>query len=128
MNHIAGFLAGLTASMGLGGGFILIIYLSFFSDISQSAAGGINLLFFLPVALVSAILHLRSGLIERKILLVICLAGIAGAVVGSFVMDFLDEALLRKLFAGLLVFVGLRELLRTRSANKISAKKFRKTY
>jgi hypothetical protein len=110
MNHVAGFFAGLTASMGLGGGFILIIYLSFFDDISQSAAGGINLLFFLPIALISAVFHLRNGLIEKQILLVICLAGVAGAVAGSIVMNFLDEGLLRKLFAGLLVLVGLREL------------------
>jgi hypothetical protein len=111
MNHIAGFLAGITAAMGLGGGFILIIYLSFFEDISQSAAGGINLLFFLPIALLSAIIHLKHGLVEKKLLPVICMAGVAGAVCGALLMSVLDEGVLRKLFAGLLLFVGIRELL-----------------
>ena len=110
MNHIAGFLAGLTASMGLGGGFILIIYLSFFKDIAQSEAGGINLLFFLPIALLSSIIHLKNGLVETKIIPVICAAGVAGAIAGVLLMGWLDEGMLRKLFAGLLVIVGLREL------------------
>jgi hypothetical protein len=116
MNHIAGFLTGLTASMGLGGGFILIIYLSFFKDISQSAAGGINLLFFLPIALLSGIIHLKNGLVEKKIIPVICAAGVAGAAGGVFLMSVLDEGMLRKLFAGLLVIVGIRELLHKKTA------------
>lgn len=110
MSHIAGFLAGLTGSMGLGGGFILIIYLSFFKDISQSAAGGINLLFFLPIAFVSSVIHFKNGLVEKSIIPVICIAGIAGAAAGVFLMSFLDEGLLRKLFACLLVFVGVKEM------------------
>jgi uncharacterized membrane protein YfcA len=122
MNHIAGFLAGMTASMGLGGGFILIIYLSFFGDVTQSAAGGINLLFFLPIALFSAIMHLRHGLVEKKLLPLICVAGVGGAVAGSLLMNVLDEGLLRKLFAGLLLIVGVKELLggfRNEKSNKI---------
>jgi hypothetical protein len=111
MNHIAGFLAGLTASMGLGGGFILIIYLSVFKNAEQSAAGGINLLFFLPIALLSSIIHIKNGLVETKIIPVICAAGVAGAGLGVLLMGFLDESVLRRLFAGLLVIVGVKELL-----------------
>jgi hypothetical protein len=96
--------------MGLGGGFILIIYLSFFEDISQSAAGGINLLFFLPIALLSAIIHLKHGLVEKSLLPLICATGAAGAVSGALLMNVLDEGILRKLFAGLLLIVGLKEL------------------
>jgi uncharacterized membrane protein YfcA len=109
-SQIAGFLSGLTASMGLGGGFILIIYLSFWGNISQSAAGGINLLFFLPIALISSMIHWKNGLIEKKIIPVICIAGVAGAGVGVMLMGVLDEDMLRKLFAGLLVIVGVKEL------------------
>jgi hypothetical protein len=96
--------------MGLGGGFILIIYLSFFSELPQSAAGGVNLLFFLPIAFVSSLIHLKNGLVEKKIIPIICVAGIFGAAAGVLLMKSLDEAMLRKLFAGLLVLVGIREL------------------
>jgi uncharacterized membrane protein YfcA len=112
MNHIAGFLAGLTASMGLGGGFILIIYLSVFKGAEQSAAGGVNLLFFLPIAFVSSLIHLKNNLIEKTIIPAVCLAGSIGAAGGVLLMKSLDESVLRKLFAALLIIVGLREILR----------------
>ena len=123
MNHIAGFLAGLTASMGLGGGFILIIYLSVFKGVVQSSAGGINLLFFLPIAFVSSIIHLKNGLVEKKLVPVICLAGVAGASLGVFLMNNLDEGILRKLFAVLLIFVGVRELFGSSIASKADVRR-----
>lgn len=43
-------LTGITASMGLGGGFILVIYLTVFKKMAQLEAQGVNLLFFLPIA------------------------------------------------------------------------------
>lgn len=41
------FLAGMAAAMGLGGGSFLIIYLTVFAGVSQQAAQGINLVFFM---------------------------------------------------------------------------------
>ncbi|MFR4023411.1 MAG: hypothetical protein ACLTZI_10730 [[Eubacterium] siraeum] len=49
MNILVGILTGATASMGLGGGFILLVYLSVFTEIPQDIAQGINLLFFSPL-------------------------------------------------------------------------------
>lgn len=110
MNIIVGFLTGVAASMGLGGGFILILYLTAFCGVSQIAAGGINLLFFLPVSAVSLIIHLKNKLVCYKILLPICLAGALGVIGGTFLSGFLDDKWLGRLFAGLLIFVGIREL------------------
>ena len=50
---IAGLLAGVIGAMGLGGGAVLIMYLSLLADIPQLKAQGINLIFFLPIALVA---------------------------------------------------------------------------
>ena len=58
MNILVGMLTGATASMGLGGGFIQLVYLSVFTEIPQDIAQGINLLFFLPIALLSLVIHL----------------------------------------------------------------------
>lgn len=106
----AALLAGAVASMGLGGGFVLMVYLTAILGMPQLTAQGVNLLFFLPIAAFSVILHTRNKLIEWKAIPLLCLAGIAGAIGGVQVAAALDEALLRKLFAGLLVFVGIREL------------------
>ncbi|MCL2697207.1 MAG: sulfite exporter TauE/SafE family protein [Oscillospiraceae bacterium] len=115
---IAGFLTGVTASMGLGGGFVLIIYLTVFTGTAQVAAGGINLLFFLPIALISMFIHTKNKLIEWKLVAPICIAGAVGVAGGALLLGVVDEGLLRKLFAGLLVFVGLREIFHRKTVEK----------
>ena len=67
MNILVGILTGATASMGLGGGFILLVYLSVFTEIPQDIAQGINLLFFLPIALLSLIIHIKNKLTDLKL-------------------------------------------------------------
>ena len=52
--------AGFVSSLGLGGGGILVLYLTVFQGMNQTEAGGINLLFFLPVAAVSIAIHLKN--------------------------------------------------------------------
>lgn len=111
MNIIVGLLTGVAASMGLGGGFILLIYLSVFTDVSQTAAQGANLLFFLPIALLSLFIHAKNKLIEWKTVRQYCIFGLLGAAAGSAIAFYIDADNLRKLFAVLLIYVGVRELL-----------------
>ena len=53
LTFLAALVSGICASMGLGGGSILILFLTFFLGVDRIVAGGVNLLFFIPVALVS---------------------------------------------------------------------------
>lgn len=117
MNIIIGLLSGIAASMGFGGGFILIIYLTAFSDVNQITAQGVNLLFFLPVALVSLIIHQKNRLIKWKVLLRLIPGGIAGILLGTFISSNIDVSFLQKLFAGLLIFVGFKELFHKNEKN-----------
>lgn len=110
MNILIGFLTGIAASMGLGGGFILIIWLTLFCGLSQTAAQGVNLLFFLPIALFSVVLHSKNKLIRWKILPPAIIAGIIGAAAGSGLSLFMGNDLLRRLFGGLVLLAGLREV------------------
>ncbi len=110
MNILAGFLAGIAASMGLGGGFVLIIYLTLFAGLGQTQAQAVNLLFFLPAALLSIIMHTKSGLIEWKMIPAAAAAGVFGALLGLFMGFTASEGYIRKLFGILLLIVGLKEL------------------
>lgn len=96
--------------MGLGGGFVLVVWLTLFEDISQRAAQGINLLFFLPIALLSLILHLKNHLVNKTLVKKIALGGIVGAIIGTYGAQLIDNDLLRKLFAVFLLAFGLREM------------------
>lgn len=119
MNIIIGILSGITASMGLGGGFVLIIYLTAFTDTDQITAQGINLLFFIPIAIVSLIIHAKNKLIEWKILPMLIISGIVGVALGTFISNSISTELLRKLFASLLLFVGMREIFHKKSAKAL---------
>ena len=110
INAIVGFLSGVIASMGLGGGFVLLIWLTLFEGIAQRTAQGINLLFFLPAAVLSVIMHLRAGLINKKLVLSMIPGGILGAILGTLGSQLMGNDLLRKLYAIFLLAFGLREL------------------
>ena len=109
---LVGFLSGIIASMGLGGGFVLLIWLTLFEDVAQRSAQGINLLFFQPNALVSVIMHLRAGLIDKKLVLSLIPGGIVGAILGTIGSQVVGNDMLRKLYALFLLAFGLRELFR----------------
>jgi uncharacterized membrane protein YfcA len=114
MNHVilavAGFLSGLTASMGLGGGFVLLVYLTLFTSLPQKEAQLINLVFFLPIALLSVFLHLKHHLIEKDVLKKAILWGLIGVIAGVLLSVWIKEELLSKLFGALVLLVGMREL------------------
>ena len=123
LSAVVGFLTGVLASMGLGGGFILVVWLTIFEDVGQRAAQGINLLFFLPIALVSLVFHLKNHLVNKKLVKKIALGGVLGAVIGTYGAQLIDNDLLRKLFAVFLLAFGLRELVSRRKQDKSESHK-----
>lgn len=110
MLSAAGFLSGAAASMGLGGGFVLLVFLSFFTGFSPLENQLINLLFFLPISLLSVLLHSKNRLIEKGILPRAVLFGLVGVAAGLLLSRFLPQELLRRLFGALVIFVGAKEL------------------
>ncbi len=104
---ILGFLAGL----GVGGGSLLIVWLTMVVEMDYTAARGINLLFFLPAALIAILFHRKHGNLDIKTVLPGMLAGCAAAAIFSHIGLKLDMDLLKKLFGVLLLFTGVRELL-----------------
>lgn len=115
---VVGFLTGVIASMGLGGGFVLMIWLTMFAGVEQRTAQGINLLFFLPIALVSLIIHIKGGLIDKSLLKKYILGGAVGAILGTVAAQLVANELLSKLFSLFLLAFGVRELLSARRSSR----------
>lgn len=107
----AGIGSGLLGSMGMGGGGVLIIYLNLFTDINQKQAQGINLLFFIPIAILATLVYQRKKLIVWKIAIPFSIFGILGSYLGAYSASYFDSNLLRNLFGIFLIFIGLKELL-----------------
>lgn len=107
---IASFGAGLLGSMGMGGGGILVIFLTLCTDISQKTAQGINLVFFIPIAILSIIIYQRRKLINWRIALPFGFIGVVFSLLGTYIVGITDSELLRKGFGVLLIIMGIREV------------------
>lgn len=107
---IAAFLTGIFASMGVGGGMILIVYLTIFAGYSQLEAQGINLIYFLPIAALSLIIHTKNHLVEWKIAFPAIICGVVLAVAGAFLAEWLGSDILRKIFGGFIFIIGIKEI------------------
>ena len=107
---LAGGVTGVLSAFGIGGGSLLLIYLTSFAALDQHQAQGINLLYFLPTAVCALIFHAKHRQICWKAVVPAALAGCAAAVPGALLAASLEMELLRKLFGGFLIAVGLVEI------------------
>ncbi|RGX56091.1 MULTISPECIES: TSUP family transporter [Anaerotruncus] len=103
--------SGLLGSLGMGAGTVLLLYLRVYGGYDQFAAQGINLIFFLPIAVLSLILHAKNKLVSWKAAGLSIAAGLPMVFAGVWIGNFLGTEWLSKLFAVLLFFVGVREVL-----------------
>lgn len=108
--YIASFATGIVASLGLGGGMILILYMTLIDNIPQIKAQGINLLFFIPVAVSALVIHTKSGLVKWKKIIPSVVCGIIGAAGGAFLAKAMGNSFLTKAFAVFVLVIGIKEL------------------
>ncbi len=110
MLYAAAFLTGFLAALGVGGGMILLIYLTLFEGLDQLSAQGVNLIFFLPIATLAVYMHRKNGLINIKHLLPAIGAGIIFSAAGAIAAALIGADILRKLYGAFLIILGAREL------------------
>lgn len=107
---LAGTATGILSGFGIGGGSLLLIYMTSFAGVEQHLAQGINLLYFLPTAATALPSHWKNGYVDRPTLFPAILAGLAGTALAAWVATALEVSLLRKCFGLFLLYIGLREL------------------
>lgn len=110
---LVGALLGFLSGLGIGGGSLLILWLTLVLRTDPQTARSINLLFFLPSALIAGYFRWRQGAISFRKILPAILCGCAAALAFSLLSRNIDTSLLKKLFGVLLIATGIRELLFT---------------
>ena len=108
---IAGLLSG---ALGVGSAVFLVPALVLLLAYPQKTAQGMALLVLVPLALTSGIRYLLNpgAAINIKVLLLLMVVGIGGALIGSSIAFALPESLLRKAFALFIIAIGVVMLLR----------------
>ncbi len=108
---VVGIVLGSLAGMGVGGGSLLMLWLTLVLGMEHAAARTVNLLFFLPSAVISCLFRWRQGKLNYRRVFPAVLAGAAAAALFSLISHQLDIQSLKKLFGVLLLATGLKELL-----------------
>ena len=107
---LAGAVTGVLSGFGVGGGSLLLVYMTGIKGVPQTLAQGVNLLYFLPAAATALPAHLKNGYVEKKALLPAIAAGLVCSALAAWAATALDVEVLRKCFGGFLILIGLREL------------------
>lgn len=118
---LVGMGTGILSGFGIGGGTLLILWLTLIGGMDQLHAGGINLLYFAFPAAPALISHLKNKLVDKQALLFCILGGIPACILSSLLASQIDTGWLRKGFGALLMVIGIRELIATRKKHDISA-------
>jgi uncharacterized membrane protein YfcA len=102
----AGFISG---TFGVGGGIIIIPALVFILGLSQHQAQGTSLAMMLaPIGIFAVYNYFKAGYINIRFAIVLMIAFIAGAYLGSLSAINISSLWLKRMFGVLIVVVGLR--------------------
>lgn len=104
---IAGILSGL---LGIGGGVIMVPAMVFMMGIGQVVAQGVSLVVIVPTALTGAYTHYKKGNVLPQLAIVLGLAAIIGAFIGSWLAGLADPSALQQGFGVFVIVVSIRLL------------------
>lgn len=104
-----GVITGVLSGMGVGGGTLLVLYLTAVLGTEAYAAAGINLVYFLGCAPASLLFHIREQRIDRRIAVAAAVSGVITAAVAAWLVPMSSPDWLRRGFGAVLLLVGLRE-------------------
>ena len=104
---IAGIVGGIIGGMGMGGGTLLIPILTIFCSVAQHQAQAINLISFIPMAIVALIIHIKNGLVIFKNSFLIIISGAITCAGGCFLSKILGGDLLKRGFGAFLLILSI---------------------
>ncbi len=104
---ISGVLGGVLGGMGMGGGTVLIPLLTIFNGVGQHTAQAVNLIAFIPMAIVALIIHVKNNAVNFNKVIFIILPGVISCIVGCFLAKNVTGELLKKFFGGFLILLSI---------------------
>lgn len=110
LNALVGGALGFLSGLGVGGGSLLLMWLTLVMGVEQTTARMMNLMFFLPCAIIATLFRWKQSKADWHLALPAIAAGLAGALLGNWLGPMLDAGSLKKAFGILFLITGIREL------------------
>lgn len=118
LSVIVGFLTGIISGFGVGGGSLLVLYLTALGGVDQYTAGGVNLLYFTGCAPAALVSHIRNKRIVWRAVWLCLLAGIPFSIIAAVFSSYIEVSLLRKGFGFVLLYIGIKEIFTKKKSTK----------
>lgn len=117
---IIGFTSGMLSGLfGLGGGLIIVPALVYFLAFTQKQAQGTSLgVLLLPVGILAVMKYYKDGFIDVRFVLLLSAGFLVGGYYGSKLALTLSDAVLKKLFAIVLLIVAVKILFLEKAKEK----------
>ena len=107
----AGASLGFLSGIGVGGGSLLMVWLTMIIGLEPYTARCINLMVFIPCALCASLLRGKQGSLPGKKIIAPMIVGAVIAGIVAYVSAGMDTQWLKKIFGILLLGTAVRELL-----------------
>ena len=108
LDFIVALITSALAGTGVGGGGLLVIYLTLVKNTEQLKAQGINIAFFIAGALTSMIVHFQKRHLNIPLMLLIGVLGMIGSMLGSLLAGKIGSGLIQKAFGFMLAASGMK--------------------
>ena len=115
---IAGVIGGVVAGMGMGGGTLTIPILTIFLNYEQLRAQGVNLIAFLPMAVVALFIHIKNKLVDFKSTWLLAVVGSIFSLGGALIANHISNSILKKFFAIFLIGLGVWQFIELKKNQK----------
>ena len=103
--------SGLFAGMGMGGGTFLIPLVTLLMNTPQNIAQCINLLVFVPMAVVTIIIYAKKKLIDFKNWWIISVPACIVSAVGALIAVNISGDILKIIFGSFIVLIGVVQII-----------------
>jgi uncharacterized membrane protein YfcA len=110
LSILVGAALGFLSGLGVGGGSVLLLWLTLVMGVDQPTARVMNLMFFLPCALLATVFRWRESKPDLGLTLPAVAAALLGAALGNYLGPILNGALLQKALGILFLITGIREI------------------
>jgi len=102
--------SGIFAGMGMGGGTFLIPLITLLMNVKQEVAQCINLLVFIPMAIVDVIIYSKQKMIDYKNWWIISLPAVAVSVLGAMLATNIKSSILKIIFGAFISLIGVFQI------------------
>ena len=103
-------LSGVFAGMGMGGGTFLIPLITLLMNVKQNVAQCLNLLVFVPMAIITIIIYAKQKLIDFKSWWLVSVPACIISTIGALVAVKLSAKILKIIFGSFIAIIGVVQI------------------